>query len=161
MITIVRDFHFDAGHRVLNHESKCAHLHGHRYKAEVEVRAPELDKLGRVIDFGDLKKVIGTWIDDNWDHNFLCHQDDVVAFLWKQLRDEKLPGKEETVKALFAGKAPYIFPSKMNPTAENIAKELFYVCRDVLGINAAKHPQGVEIVSVTIHETPNCRATYR
>lgn len=53
MITVTRVLEFDAGHRVVNHESKCATLHGHRYKVEIVAAAPGLDSLGRVIDFGN------------------------------------------------------------------------------------------------------------
>ena len=155
MITITRDFQFDAGHRVLNHESKCAHLHGHRYKAEVTVQAPSLDKLGRVIDFSCLKTDIGKWIDDNWDHNMLLHEGDPLAQVWELMKQ----GDFNMLKGLFAGKAPYIFKGMRNPTAENIAEELFWQIRSSLGYGPDS-PKLVQVVSVTIHETPNCRATY-
>lgn len=29
-----------------------------------------------VIDFGNIKKTIGNWIDENWDHKTLVHKDD-------------------------------------------------------------------------------------
>ena len=34
MITCTRRIEFDAAHRILNHESKCKMLHGHRYVVE-------------------------------------------------------------------------------------------------------------------------------
>ena len=65
MITCTRRIEFDAAHRILNHESKCKMLHGHRYVLEAEFTAKKLDKLGRIIDFGVIREVLGTWIDDN------------------------------------------------------------------------------------------------
>ena len=34
---ITRRLEFDAGHRIPNHDSRCRHLHGHRYAIEVTV----------------------------------------------------------------------------------------------------------------------------
>ena len=50
--TCARRLEFDSGHRVLRHESKCRHVHGHRYVLELTCAAAQLDDLGRVIDFG-------------------------------------------------------------------------------------------------------------
>ena len=35
--TIRRWIETDTGHRVPNHKSKCKHIHGHRYRWEVEI----------------------------------------------------------------------------------------------------------------------------
>ena len=40
------------GHRVFQHESKCAHLHGHNYRVHFTCEAEELDNIGRVIEIG-------------------------------------------------------------------------------------------------------------
>ena len=58
-----RRLEFDAAHRVLRHESKCATLHGHRYRVDIEVSAPKPDSAGRAVDFSVLKTIIGGWID--------------------------------------------------------------------------------------------------
>lgn len=152
MITITQDFHWDAGHRLLNHEGKCKYLHGHRYTAEVTLQAPQLDTLGRVIDFGEVKKIIGAWIDKNWDHNIILNPRDDLWQLWVLNEDE---GEKFNREDIFAGKEPYIMPSNTNPTAENIAIELYHRAGILLDGKA------VVVLSVTIHETPNCRATYR
>lgn len=140
MTTITRDFHFDAGHRVLGHEGKCKHAHGHTYTAEVEV-APiasnGLDGLGRVIDFGVLKEKVGQWIEENWDHQFLLNAEDTS--LGRALTKE--------------GSQVY-WMHRGNPTAENIAAELFHAANELLARN------GIKVVRVTIRETAKCRATY-
>ena len=137
MITITRKLEFDAGHRVMNHESKCATLHGHRYVVEVEATAPELDNIGRVIDFSVLKQKIGTWLDDEWDHNVILYTKDIETVNACQ----SIPRKKD----------PWIAP--FNPTAENMARYLLeQVCPVLL------KDTGVTVTKVKIWETPNCFA---
>jgi len=141
MHTIVRRLEWDAAHRVLRHESKCSTLHGHRYVAEIECTAAKLDPVGRVIDFGAVKEVVGAWIDENWDHTTLINQEDYAlrSFCEREARDNK--------------RKPFIFTGE--PTAENIAKKLHAVASTLL------ENQGIEVVSVTVWETPNCRARFQ
>lgn len=137
MITITRKIEFDAGHRVMNHESKCATLHGHRYTVWVTATAPELDSLGRVIDFSVLKEKIGGWIDERWDHTCLIYERDTEVL--KAL--ESLPAKKPVYSAPF------------NPTAENMAWYLLHmICPVVMG------DTGITITKVRVDETPNCFA---
>lgn len=134
-IQAVRIIEFDAGHRVHEHESKCGTLHGHRYKLEAFVRAPELDRIGRVIDFSVIKEKINGWIDFYWDHTTLVYNKD-----------------EDTINALMSMpkfKDPFI--CDFNPTAENMAKYLITkVCPELF--------QGteIEVVKIKLWETPNC-----
>lgn len=137
MITITRKLEFDAGHRVHNHESKCGTLHGHRYVAEITASAPELDALGRVIDFSVLKEKIGSWIDEAWDHTTLVFQDD-----------------HQTHNALLAMprfKPPFV--CSFNPTAENMAA---YLLREICPKLMAG--TGVTVTKIRLWETPNCHA---
>ena len=136
MITCTRRFQFCAGHRVLGHEGKCAHLHGHNYVALVTAEADQLDPLGRVIDFGVLKARIGSWLDDNWDHGFVAHRDDTAV-----------------KAALRAASEERVFWLDCNPTAENLARHLLHVvCPQVLA------GTGVRAVKVVLWETENCCA---
>ena len=64
------------GHRVFQHESKCAHLHGHNYRVHFTCEAEELDNIGRVIDFSDMKSRLCMWLEDNWDHKTLIWEND-------------------------------------------------------------------------------------
>lgn len=137
MITITRRLEWDAGHRVLGHEGRCRHIHGHRYVAEITVRAEKLDGIGRVIDFSVVKTLVGGWIDTHWDHNLMLHPDDPQRLHLQETED----------------RPPYVMRDG-NPTAENIAEEL--------GRNAIRllADTGVEVVSVRIWETPNCHADW-
>lgn len=161
---IARRMEFDAGHRVLGHEGKCANLHGHRYVAEVSVTPnKDLDKLGRVIDYGVIKAVVGQWIDEFWDHNILLHPEDPLLRIVKEVNDLGYESKStmpEFFKSItdwnivFGPKTPYIMTEYGNPTAENISRELYDVSTRLL----AAHP--VQVVAVQIWETPNCYARY-
>ena len=135
-LTCTRRIEFDAGHRVVEHESKCKYLHGHRYVVEATFGATSLDDIGRVIDFGQVKTILGTWIDDNWDH---------TCILWE--RDKELG----EVIASQTEQVIYYLP--YNPTAENIARYLLEeVCPKLF------KDSGIECVSINIGETPNCSA---
>jgi 6-pyruvoyltetrahydropterin/6-carboxytetrahydropterin synthase len=63
--TIFKDFTFAAAHHIPDHPGKCRFLHGHNYKVRVHLEAGELDRIGMVLDFADLKRlteeVVGVW----------------------------------------------------------------------------------------------------
>lgn len=56
--TVFKDYTFSAAHAVRGHTRGCENLHGHNYRVRVQVEAPELDGLGMVIDFADLKAMV-------------------------------------------------------------------------------------------------------
>lgn len=58
MYTVFKDFTFSAAHAIRGHTRGCQNLHGHNYRIRVHVAAEELDELGMVIDFADLKTVM-------------------------------------------------------------------------------------------------------
>ncbi len=140
MKTCVRLLKCDAGHRVLGHEGKCAHPHGHEYRFEIEAAADGLDSIGRVIDFSVIKAKVGKWIDENWDHNFLVC-----------MEDYRLKNALEFVAESEGSKKPFVMPQ--NPTAENMAEYLLkIVCPRELANT------GVTITRVRVWETQNCYA---
>lgn len=151
-ITCTRRLEFDAGHRVLQHESKCAHFHGHRYVVEVTAEAdgPEhqlgLDGIGRVVDFSVLKQRVGGWLDEHWDHGLVLHVDDPYVHFLRGcvVRGSEAAGTHEFQK---------LFTMASNPTAENMARLLLeHLCPQLLD------GTGVRVVKVVVHETPNCKA---
>ncbi|MCK5235420.1 MAG: 6-carboxytetrahydropterin synthase QueD [Deltaproteobacteria bacterium] len=70
-INISRTFSFEAAHHIPNHKGACQNLHGHTYYGEVVVSSLGLDKMGMVMDYGDLKKMINERIVDRFDHTNL------------------------------------------------------------------------------------------
>jgi 6-pyruvoyltetrahydropterin/6-carboxytetrahydropterin synthase len=49
---------FSAAHRLRGYEGKCERLHGHNYKVCVVLRADELDDIGMVVDFKQVKAAL-------------------------------------------------------------------------------------------------------
>lgn len=137
-ITATRYHDISVGHRVYQHESKCAMLHGHNYRVHFEVQADagQLDSIGRVIDFSVIKSQLCMWLEDNWDHKFL---------VWK----------EDPWAARLTLLDPTVVQLDFNPTAENLAAYL------VQTIGPAQfHSMGVTLMRCTIDETRKCSATY-
>jgi 6-pyruvoyltetrahydropterin/6-carboxytetrahydropterin synthase len=97
----------------------------------VTLQGPELDQLGMLWDFAKIKQTLGQWIDDHLDHKMILNRADPL------------------VGPLQAGGEP-IFVMDENPTAENIARLIFRVARDL----------GLPVVSVKLWETPDCSAIY-
>ena len=132
MYRVTREIRFCYGHRLLNYDGKCRHLHGHNGRAVITLEAPQLDRLGMVMDFSQIKNVVSSWIDEALDHKMLLHKDDPVLPMLKQ-------------------KGEPVYVMDVNPTAENIAKLIYDF--------AAK--QGFPVVEVQLWETDHCFATYR
>lgn len=148
-VTCTRRLQFCAGHRVMGHESKCAHLHGHNYVVRVTAEA-SLDLIGRVIDFSVLKARIGGWIDANWDHGFLVHEGDRAALTAIEAFEAKETSLSPRDRPAFAQK---VYRLPYNPTAENMARYLL----EVIGPKLL-HGTGVRITKVEVDETENCAA---
>src|ERR1043166_5549843 len=103
MFQVSRELRFCYGHRLLNYDGKCRFLHGHNGKAVITLAADALDGRGMVVDFSDIKRVIGGWLDSHLDHRMLLHRaDPLLAYLQAQ--------------------GEPVFVMDVNPTAENIAQ---------------------------------------
>ena len=70
MHTIFKDFTFSAAHAIRGHTRGCQNLHGHNYRVRIHVTAAELDELGMVLDFADLK-VIAQEVLGPFDHRVI------------------------------------------------------------------------------------------
>jgi len=124
------------GHRVFQHESKCAHLHGHNYRVHFTCEAEKLDSIGRLIDFSDIKSRLCMWLEDEWDHKTLIWENDPWA--------KVLPDIDPTI---------VIVP--FNPTAENIAQYLV----EVVGPQQLQGT-GIKLVHCDVEETRKCSASF-
>ena len=58
MFRVTREIHFCYGHRLLNYDGKCRHLHGHNGRAVITLQGSELDDRGMLVDFGEIKQKI-------------------------------------------------------------------------------------------------------
>lgn len=106
MFRVTQEIEFCYGHRLLNYDGKCKHLHGHNGKAVIVLEANELDHRGMLVDFSDIKRHVAGWIDANLDHRMILNEADPVVPL---LQEQGEP----------------MFLISANPTAENIAKLIF------------------------------------
>ena len=131
MYSVTKRIDFCYGHRLLNYDGVCRHLHGHNAVAEIEVRADALDSRNMVVDFGDIKRIMKGWIDRELDHKMILRHDDPLVGPLTSL-----------------GEPVYLLDS--NPTVERIARLIFDTSRD----------QGLAVVRVTVWETPASWATY-
>ncbi len=61
---------FAAGHALRNYHGKCENLHGHNYRVRVTLQGAELDSIGLLVDFVQVKKLMQTVV-DRLDHQFL------------------------------------------------------------------------------------------
>jgi 6-pyruvoyltetrahydropterin/6-carboxytetrahydropterin synthase len=140
---ITRRLEFDAGHRIPNHESRCRHLHGHRYALEVTlagdpVATPGDARQGMLMDFSEVRAIAQREVVDAWDHAFLAWREDrvVLDFL------ETLP-QHRTVTF------------DQPPTAEHLAQAAFSLL-DRAYTN--RYGNGLRLERVRLYETPNCWA---
>ena len=53
-VMIERDF--SSAHQLRGYKGKCENLHGHNYKLEIYAKGEELNNIGLLIDFVELKK---------------------------------------------------------------------------------------------------------
>lgn len=140
---VTKQIEIDMGHRVPNHKSKCRNLHGHRYKIEVGVddkknlNAGASDE-GMVIDFGDLKEIMMSEIDAQFDHKCVLYE------------------KDELKHALILEQPPVgIVLVQFIPTAENLAQYWYILLKNKL------QERDIKIKHVTVWETPSSTATYK
>lgn len=132
MFRVTKEILFCFGHRLMNYDGKCRHLHGHNGKAVITVEAEKLDALGMVADFSGMRKRIGDWIDETLDHRMLLFEGDPLTTVLR-----------------IAGEP--VFAMGDHPTTENIAKLIFD------WVEAAGYP----VVEVTMWETPTSYASFK
>ena len=132
MYTVGETIFFSYGHRLLDYEGKCAHLHGHNGRVEVILEAAELDRRSMVEDFERIGAGVRAWIERNVDHRTLLRRDDPLA--------EILRGAGEP-----------LFLMDESPTAEAIARLLFEAARAA----------GLPVAEVRVWESEQSVATYR
>ena len=61
---------FAAGHALRNYRGKCENVHGHNYRCQVTVEGAELNSIGLLVDFVELKRVVHSVL-DRLDHTWL------------------------------------------------------------------------------------------
>jgi len=140
-IRVTKEFSFEMAHALWNYDGACSNIHGHTYLLAVTVLGkPVTDsgnpKLGMVIDFGILKKIIHDNVISIYDHTLL------VSALANT-------GEIETAKQMF-GRLKIV---NFQPTCENILAEMAPVIQNAL-------PPGLFLHSLKLRETPTSFAEW-
>ena len=182
--TVIRSHEICAGHRVVGHESKCRHLHGHNYVFHFHVApksttvaqptgramkvpgqgykptyrnvkvAASLDDVGRVIDFSVVKTTLCHWLEDNWDHKFL-HWDQDTLICALELGVRDFNNNRALLDQDTKDLVNSLVALPFNPTAENLAAYMV----EVIGPRLLDE-YGVELVECRIEETSKCHVGY-
>ncbi len=79
LIRITKEFKFEMAHALMGYDGPCRNIHGHSYSLKVTVAGyPITDenhpKLGMVMDFGDLKKIVKEAVIDEFDHALVLNK---------------------------------------------------------------------------------------
>jgi len=61
---------FAAAHNLRGYKGECEHLHGHNWRVHVHLAAEELDELGMVMDFREVKGLLNGILSE-LDHKYL------------------------------------------------------------------------------------------
>lgn len=131
MFSISKTFQFCYGHRLVGDTGRCKNLHGHTAKVEITVCSEKTDECGMVLHFDRLKETIGKWISENLDHTMLLCKNDPAAKL-----------------LMLAGEKVFLVDD--NPTAENIAKIIFFRSKEM----------GIPVSTVEVWESDTSKARF-
>ena len=141
IVRVTKIFRFEMAHALWGYDGLCKNIHGHSYVLRVTVRGKPIEdpsdkKLGMVIDFGDLKRVVHTHIVDIFDHSLVLSEHAPI---------EKFAG----INDMFDRKTWFPF----QPTAENLVSHF-------AGILQANLPVNIQLHSVRLYETTNSYAEW-
>lgn len=94
---------FSAAHAIREYPGPCCQLHGHNYRVVVHLSGNELDHLGMLIDYTDVKRALTTVLQP-YDHAYLNNlpefstlnptSEQIARLLYQQLRDNLLTTDE-------------------------------------------------------------------
>lgn len=79
-IRITKEFKFEMAHALMGYDGPCRNVHGHSYELRVTIIGQPIDtkghhKLGMVMDFGDLKKIVRSEVVDVFDHALVLNRE--------------------------------------------------------------------------------------
>src|SRR6056297_468568 len=134
-IRITKQFNFETGHALYGYDGKCRNVHGHSYKLSVTVIGrPITDtshvKLGMVIDFGDLKKIVKEEIVDKFDHATVFNKNTPHVDLAKELTE----------------RGHNVILADYQPTSENMVIDFAKKIKSRL-------PENIQLFSLKLQET--------
>ncbi len=145
---------FAAGH-FITYGGQCESLHGHNYRARVELEG-ELDENSYVYDFGALKKLMRRLV-DQLDHRVLLPLENAEIEL--DQRDGEVEVHYRTKRYVFPRADVFLLPVP-NTTAEMIARYLAMRVREELATQSVGHLSAVTVeVEESFGQSAICRET--
>ena len=137
-VRITKQFNFEAAHALDGYEGKCKDIHGHSYHLKVTFLGKpkndnELSDCGMVVDFGEVKKVVKTYILPIFDHRLILRKD---------TRFQEIAPINERIRLV-----------DYQPTCENMLIEIIDILR-------SQEPKGVKLVKGFLRETANSYAEW-
>jgi len=128
-------------HALYGYDGPCKNIHGHTYHLSVTLMgAPIMDsgdvKLGMVIDFGDLKKIVKKHIIDIYDHALV-------------LNEQAPYSKSEVI----ANEFEKVILVPFQPTCENLLLHFVTSIRNLF-------PAQIQLMSIRLDETPTSFAEW-
>jgi 6-pyruvoyltetrahydropterin/6-carboxytetrahydropterin synthase len=140
-VRVTKIFRFEMAHALWGYDGLCKNIHGHSYVLKVTVIGTPIEdqadkKLGMVIDFGDLKRVVNKNIVDVFDHSVILNNNAPVD-------------KFLDIKDMFDRKTWFDF----QPTAENLV--IYFA--DIL---QKELPAEIGLHSIRLYETVNSYAEW-
>lgn len=142
IIRLTKEFTFEAAHMLEGYDGLCREIHGHSYRLFVTVKGePESDssspKLGMVMDFGDLKRIVNEQIVGRLDHSFMMRNTLAAEDILNQL----------------SYRFAKIVLTDYQPTCENMLSDF---AERLLGAL----PENIELCSLRLHETASSYAEW-
>lgn len=125
LIRITKEFKFEMAHALMGYDGPCRNIHGHSYSLKVTVAGhPITDenhpKLGMVMDFGDLKKIVKEAVIDEFDHALVLNKK-MPNMLVDELKENfstisllDYQPTSELMVADFAGRIKKFLPENVN-----------------------------------------------
>lgn len=115
---LVKTFRFEAAHTLAGapRGHKCRRVHGHSYRVDIHVTGPVDPRVGWVMDFGRIRKLVDPII-EQFDHHFLndipglenSTSEMIARFIWDRLAGQ-LPGlsavavwESDTARCVYRG----------------------------------------------------------
>jgi 6-pyruvoyltetrahydropterin/6-carboxytetrahydropterin synthase len=131
LIRIAKEFRWEMGHRLPYHKEGCENLHGHSYRAEIEVLG-ERDAGGMVLDYGDLGAAIAPYV-AQMDHSFMVYdQDELVrGFLAENELKATVVPFHSTAENIAAWLLDELRPKLEGPRIHGITVRVFETAKSV------------------------------
>jgi 6-pyruvoyltetrahydropterin/6-carboxytetrahydropterin synthase len=110
---IAKEFRWEMGHRLPNHDGACRNVHGHSYKMQVEVEGSVNPDSGMIMDFGEISAIVKPLVAE-LDHAFLCQDTDTEVLDLLERMDMKrvlidVPSTVENICKLFIDRLRPLF----------------------------------------------------